>query len=67
MVPWCRRVLHHGLEGVVAKKRNGIYRPVNRGWTKVKNPTYSRREHEIAQTQRRRERATTQTGLQCGA
>lgn len=27
-------VVQHGLEGVVAKKRNGIYRPGYRGWTK---------------------------------
>jgi len=40
-------VVEHGLEGVVAKKRNGIYRPGYRGWTKIKNPSYWRRESEI--------------------
>ena len=33
-------VVEHGLEGVVAKRRNGIYRPGYRGWTKIKNPSY---------------------------
>jgi bifunctional non-homologous end joining protein LigD len=27
-------VVEHGLEGVVAKNRNGIYRPGRRGWTR---------------------------------
>ena len=27
-------VVEHGVEGVVAKKRNGIYRPGYRGWTR---------------------------------
>ena len=31
-------VVEHGLEGVVAKRRNGVYRPGYRGWTKIKNP-----------------------------
>jgi bifunctional non-homologous end joining protein LigD len=35
-------VCEHGFEGIVAKKRNGIYRPGYRGWTKVKNPSYWR-------------------------
>ena len=39
-------VVEHGLEGVVVKRRNGIYRPGYRGWTKVKNPSYWRRDHE---------------------
>jgi ATP-dependent DNA ligase len=29
-------VVEHGLEGVVAKRRNGIYRPGHRGWVKTK-------------------------------
>jgi len=37
-------VCEHGLEGVVAKRRVGVYRPGYRGWTKVKNPTDWRRE-----------------------
>lgn len=31
-------VVEHGLEGIVAKRRTGIYRPGYRGWTKIKNP-----------------------------
>ena len=52
-------VVQHGLEGVVAKKRNGIYRPGYRGWTKVKNSHYWRRESEIVLMQRSRERRRT--------
>lgn len=37
----------HDVEGVVAKRRDGIYRPGYRGWTKIKNPSYWRRESEI--------------------
>ena len=36
-----------GLEGIVAKRRTGIYRPGHRGWTKVKNPGYWRRERRV--------------------
>ena len=42
--------------GVVAKRHKGIYRPGYRGWTKIKNPSYWRRESEIAQMQRSSER-----------
>ena len=49
-------VVEHGLEGIVAKRRNGISRPGFRGWTKVKNPNYGRRESEIAHMRRSRER-----------
>ena len=37
-------VCEHGLEGIVAEKRSGLYRPGYRGWTKVKNPRYWRRQ-----------------------
>ena len=47
-------VVEHGLEGVVAKRREGVYRPGYRGWTKVKNPSYWRRESEIQAMQRQR-------------
>jgi ATP-dependent DNA ligase len=41
-------VCDRGLEGVVAKRRHGIYRPGRRGsWVKVKNPSYWRRESEV--------------------
>ena len=49
-------VVSYGLEGIVAKRRAGLYRSGYRGWTKIKNPAYWRRESEIEQMQRRRER-----------
>ena len=49
-------VIEHGLEGIVAKRRTGIYRPGFRGWAKIKNPSYWRRESEIAHMQHSRER-----------
>ena len=52
-------VVEHGLEGVVAKRRNGIYRPGYRGLTKIKNPGYWRRAMEVDLIQRRRRVATT--------
>lgn len=51
-------VVEHGLEGIVAKRRNGIYRPGYRGWTKIKNPSYWRRESEIELMERRRVRSS---------
>jgi bifunctional non-homologous end joining protein LigD len=50
-------VVEHGLEGIVAKRRSGIYRPGYRGWTKVKNLRYWRRDSEIEHMQRRRQRS----------
>jgi bifunctional non-homologous end joining protein LigD len=35
-----------GLEGVVAKKLTSRYLPGERGWVKVKNPNYWRRDAE---------------------
>jgi bifunctional non-homologous end joining protein LigD len=35
-------VCHLGLEGIVAKKRGGLYRPGRREWVKVKNRDYWR-------------------------
>jgi ATP-dependent DNA ligase len=49
-------VVDHGLEGIVAKRRDGLYRSGQRGWVKVKNPNYWRRESEIELVQRQRER-----------
>ena len=47
----------HGLEGVVAKRLRGIYRPGQRGsWLTVKNPDYWRREDEVAALTRSIER-----------
>jgi bifunctional non-homologous end joining protein LigD len=45
-------VCEHGLEGIVAKRRDGLYRPAHRGWVKVKNPDYWRREAELASVTR---------------
>jgi len=49
-------VCAHGLEGIVGKRRNGLYRPGYRGWTKLKNPAYWRRASEREAMHRRRER-----------
>ena len=54
-------VVSNGLEGIVAKRRAGLYRSGYRGWTKVKNPSYWRRESEVELMQRRRERVGAQT------
>jgi bifunctional non-homologous end joining protein LigD len=35
-----------GFEGVVAKNHSSLYRPNDRGWVKVKNPNYWRRDTE---------------------
>jgi bifunctional non-homologous end joining protein LigD len=35
-----------GFEGVVAKSHSSLYRPRDRGWVKVKNPDYWRRDSE---------------------
>ena len=45
-------VCERGLEGVVAKPSRSFYRPGQRGWIKVKNPAYWRRESELHGTQR---------------
>ena len=39
-------VCAHELEGVVAKRRSGRYRPGERGWVKTKNRSYWRYEME---------------------
>jgi bifunctional non-homologous end joining protein LigD len=50
-------VCDRGLEGVVAKRRSGRYRPGQRGtWVKVKNPGYWRRESEVEGFRRSHER-----------
>jgi bifunctional non-homologous end joining protein LigD len=56
-------VCEHGLEGVVAKKRSSPYRPGQRGWVKVKNPDYWRRDAEIEAMQRSRERRSRRLAL----
>jgi len=49
-------VCEHGLEGIVAKRRNGLYRPGHRGWVKRKNPAYWRLEQERESVRRFYER-----------
>jgi bifunctional non-homologous end joining protein LigD len=46
-----------GLEGVVAKRLSGSYRPGERGWVKVKNRAYWRWEIEREGAIRARTRA----------
>jgi ATP-dependent DNA ligase len=40
-------VRDYGLEGIVAKRISGVYRPGYRRWVKIKNPAYWRREAEL--------------------
>jgi len=49
-----RAVSQLGLEGVVAKKRGGHYRPGRRDWVKVKNQEYWRYQLEVEGALRRR-------------
>jgi bifunctional non-homologous end joining protein LigD len=50
-------VCEQGLEGVVARRSASTYRPGQRGWIKVKNPAYWRRDQEILALRRSLERA----------
>jgi bifunctional non-homologous end joining protein LigD len=49
-------VCERGLEGVIAKWRKASYRPGERGWVKIKNPGYWRREQEREAMQQAGER-----------
>jgi bifunctional non-homologous end joining protein LigD len=49
-------VCERGFEGVVAKNRSSLYRPNDRGWVKVKNPNYWRRDAELEAMTRKHER-----------
>ena len=52
-----------GFEGVVAKNHSSLYRPNDRGWVKVKNPNYWRRDLEQeAMAQKHERRAQTLVG-----
>jgi ATP-dependent DNA ligase len=55
-----------GFEGVVAKNHSSLYRPNDRGWVKVENPNYWRREAEreamTRKTSAGRERASSFRG-----
>jgi len=45
-----------GFEGVVVKNHSSLYRPGDRGWVKVKNPNYWRRDAEQEAMTRKHER-----------
>jgi ATP-dependent DNA ligase len=45
------------LKGVVAKKLSSRYAPGERGWVKMKNPSYWQRDAEIEAMQRSRDRS----------
>jgi bifunctional non-homologous end joining protein LigD len=47
-------VVEQGLEGIVAKRRDGIYRPGERDWIKIKSRPYWRFGQELELAQRRR-------------
>jgi hypothetical protein len=47
-------VCEMGLEGVVANNRSSLYRPNDRGWVKVKNANYWRRDAEREAVARKR-------------
>ena len=47
-----------GFEGVVAKNHSSLYRQNDRGWVKVKNPNYWRRDAEREAMTRKHERRT---------
>lgn len=49
-------VCERGLEGIVAKHSGSFYRPGQRGWVKVKNRGYWRRDAELEAMQRSRQR-----------
>ena len=49
-------VCNLGFEGVVAKNHSSLYRPKDRGWIKVKNPNYWRRDAEREARARKHER-----------
>ena len=44
-----RAVCESDLEGIVAKRRDGLYTPEETSWVKIKNPRYSQAEgrHEL--------------------
>jgi ATP-dependent DNA ligase len=52
----CAAVCEQGLEGIVAKRSTSMYGSGQRGWIKVKNPGYWRRDQEIESLRRSHER-----------
>ncbi|MDQ3671980.1 MAG: hypothetical protein M3364_06030 [Actinomycetota bacterium] len=51
-----------GLEGFVAKNHSRLYRPRDRGWVKVKNLNYWRRDAERGPCNARLDAAFTSSG-----
>ena len=51
-----RAVCERGLEGIVGKRSTSLYRPGQRGWIKIKNRGYWRRDEEVAAVKRSLER-----------
>jgi bifunctional non-homologous end joining protein LigD len=49
-------VCNLGYEGIIAKHQSSTYRPGQRGWVKIKNPNYWRRDSARDAMQRSRER-----------
>jgi bifunctional non-homologous end joining protein LigD len=56
-------VCEMGLEGVVAKRTTSRYGANRRGWIKVKNPNYWRRDSEIEVVRRSAERRASRMAL----
>jgi ATP-dependent DNA ligase len=52
-----------GFEGVVAKNDSSLYRPNDRGWVKIKNPDYWRRDAEREAMTRKHERRAHALGV----
>jgi ATP-dependent DNA ligase len=43
------------IKGIIAKRKNGVYRDDGKDWLKIKNPNYSRAEgrHEFLKHKRK--------------
>jgi ATP-dependent DNA ligase len=52
-----RVVCESDLEGIVAKRKDGLYTPEETSWVKVKNPQYSQAEGREELFERRAARA----------
>ena len=62
-----RRPLRVRFEAWVAKNHSSLYRPNDRGWVKVKNPNYWRRDAEREALVRSQERWARGRGYASGA
>lgn len=61
-----RIVCDQDLEGVVAKRRDGLYTPEATTWVKIKNPRYSQAEGRRELFERRRAAGVWQCGSKLG-